>query len=68
VGAVCLLVPFLVASGATGAHVRAAAKRAAGLPPALRSAPTVSGTAQDRRTLIASPGTWSNSPTSYAYQ
>jgi Bacterial Ig-like domain (group 3) len=32
------------------------------------SAPTISGTAQVGQTLSASPGAWSNSPTSYTYQ
>jgi subtilisin family serine protease len=37
-------------------------------PPASTSLPTVSGTAQDGQTLGASAGSWSGSPTSYAYQ
>jgi hypothetical protein len=36
--------------------------------PANSSPPTISGTAQDGQTLSASTGSWSGSPTSYAYQ
>ena len=36
--------------------------------PVNTSAPTISGTAQAGDTLSASNGSWSNSPTSYAYQ
>jgi thermitase len=37
-------------------------------PPASTSLPMVSGTARDGQTLGASTGSWSGSPTSYAYQ
>lgn len=37
-------------------------------PPANTSAPTISGTAQVGQALSAGSGTWSNSPTAYAYQ
>jgi serine protease len=37
-------------------------------PPANTSLPSISGTPQDGQTLSASSGTWSGSPTSYAYQ
>ena len=36
--------------------------------PVNQTPPTISGTAQQGMTLTASPGTWSNSPTSYAYK
>ena len=45
-----------------------AAKAKAQLVPSALTAPTVTGTAQQGQTLTASPGTWSNTPTSYAYQ
>src|SRR5205814_7387977 len=37
-------------------------------PPANRKLPKVSGTAEMGRQLTASTGSWSNEPTSYAYE
>jgi hypothetical protein len=37
-------------------------------PPANTDLPAISGTAQDGQTLQASTGTWTNNPSSYAYQ
>jgi hypothetical protein len=44
-----------------------ASAQAATSPPANTSPPQVSGTARQGATLTAYPGTWTNSPTSYAY-
>jgi subtilisin family serine protease len=41
---------------------------AAAAPPANTALPVVSGTAQEGQTLSASTGSWTNSPTGYAYQ
>ena len=41
---------------------------AAWLKPQGTVAPTIAGTAKDGQTLTASPGTWTNTPTSFEYQ
>jgi hypothetical protein len=58
------LVAMIVACGVAGtvAYARSAAA------PQNTALPQISGTAKEGETLTASNGTWSNSPTSYAYQ
>ena len=70
-----LVLDVLIGTGKTPAPADAkaltsivAAKAKAQLVPAALSAPTVSGTAQQGQTLTAAPGSWSNTPTSFAYQ
>ena len=63
VGIVASLAAALVAVAFVG--VAASAPQVA---PVNTAPPTISGTATVGQTLTASDGTWSNSPTSYAYQ
>jgi hypothetical protein len=59
----------LLAAGAVTVLVVAGLSNAASsAAPSNQSPPTVTGTTQDGQTLTTSNGTWSNSPTSYAYQ
>jgi hypothetical protein len=56
-------------AGGTGTPVASAPTvKVIPLPPAATKAPTVSGTAQQGQTLTLNRGTWSNAPSSYAYQ
>ena len=56
------LLSFKVIKGPTGSGSTGGSK------PAITSVPTIAGTTTQGQTLIASRGTWSHSPTSYAYQ
>jgi hypothetical protein len=60
------LVPLAVLIVACGVAGTAFARSAAA--PQNSALPQISGTAKEGETLTASNGTWSNSPTSYAYQ
>src|SRR5579863_8212929 len=57
-----LALSLLLAGGIVGAA------SAAGSPPANTGLPGISGTARDGSILTASKGSWTGSPTSYAYQ
>jgi hypothetical protein len=54
-----------IAALATGGVLAAAASAAA---PQSTAAPTITGTEKEGSTLTATTGTWSNNPTSFAYQ
>ncbi len=54
--------------GAAAAVTLGVAQPAAAAPPVNTAPPTVSGTAQVGQSLTAGDGTWSNTPTSFAYQ
>ncbi len=59
-----VLATMVVACGAAGAVALARSSAA----PSNTNPPTVSGTAREGSTLTASNGTWTNAPTSFAYQ
>jgi hypothetical protein len=56
------------AGGSTQASATATAVVTSALPPANTALPSVNGSAVEGQTLSASTGTWSGSPTSFAYQ
>jgi len=59
---------FLPVAAVAAATLTAMAGAATTVAPVNTTAPTVSGTAKVGQTLTAGDGTWSNTPTSYAYQ
>jgi len=59
---------LLAGLGAAAAVTLGVAEPATAAPPVNTAPPTVSGTAQVGQTLTAGNGTWSNTPTSFAYQ
>jgi hypothetical protein len=61
------LVPLLAMIAACGAAATVAYARSAAAPQNT-AVPQISGIAKEGSTLTASNGTWSNAPTSYAYQ
>ncbi len=62
--AIGVLAVMVVACGAAGAVALAQVAAA----PANTNPPTIGGTAREGSTLTAGNGTWSNSPTTFAYQ
>jgi len=60
----------VTASNTAGSAVSTSAQTALVMtaPPSVSSPPTLSGTAQDGQVLQTTTGTWSGSPTGYAYQ
>ena len=65
IGPVRVLLVALAAAAVTALGV---AQPAAAAPPENTVPPTISGTPQVGQTLTANNGTWTNSPTSFAYQ
>src|SRR5437763_1918767 len=62
------LLALLAASAVTVLAVAGLSNAASNAAPVNTAEPKISGTAQVGQTLTASPGTWTNSPTSFAYQ
>ena len=59
---------FLPVAAFAAAALTALAGAATTVAPVNTTAPTITGTAKVGQTLTAGDGTWSNTPTSYAYQ
>jgi hypothetical protein len=59
---------LLAGLGAAAAVTLGVAEPATAAPPVNTAPPTITGTAQVGQTLTAGNGTWSNTPTSFAYQ
>ena len=62
------LITVAVGSASVGATTSTATTTTAVAKPSNTKLPAVSGTVRDGSLLTASPGTWTGSPTSYAYQ
>src|SRR5437870_4872233 len=60
--------PRVVAAALSAVATGVFAATAAAAPPANTVPPSISGTPTVGQTLTASQGTWSNNPTSFAYQ
>jgi hypothetical protein len=65
--AISWIISFAVLLAAGGLLTATATARSTA-PPQNTAAPTITGQAREGSTLTAENGTWSNSPTSYAYQ
>src|SRR6478736_146228 len=59
---------LLAAGAVTVLIVAGLSDAASSAAPTNQSPPTITGTAQEGQALTTSTGTWTNSPTSYAYQ
>ena len=55
-------------SGGSGSAASAATSSVLPAPPSNLTPPTIAGTPKENETLMAGTGTWSGSPTAYAYQ
>jgi hypothetical protein len=68
VGSTIEVLESAVSGPTTGSITTAPTGIVVATPPQMETRPTVSGTAHVGDTLTVAPGTWSNKPTSYAYQ
>src|SRR4051794_41854075 len=62
------LLALLAAGAVTVLAIAGFSNAASNAAPVNQTEPKIAGTAQVGQTLTASPGTWSGSPTSFAYQ
>ena len=68
VGHTIVVVVSATNAGGSASSASAPTSVVTGAPPSDTAAPAITGTAQQGQVLSASNGTWTNSPTSYAYQ